>query len=116
MRNLVKTIAEALPGATLDQNFGPGTDSWKVGGKLFAIATEDGVSVKCPDRETAAMLVEIGQAEPAPYLGHAGWVRLRAADVAAGRLSADDIAHRLSVSHGTIVAALPKRLRPPGQP
>ena len=112
MRDLVQTFAAALPGATLDHNFGPAIDSWKVGGKLFATAGAEGVSVKCPDRETAAMLVEVGQAAPAPYLAHAGWVRVSAEALAAGNVTEADLEHRLRVSYDTIVATLPKRLHP----
>ena len=112
MRDTVKSLACALPGATVDHNFGPEIDSWKVGGKLFAIAGAEGVSVKCPDRETAAMLVEVGQAEPAPYLAHAGWVRVTGQALEDGTVTKDDLVHRLRVSHETIVASLPKRARP----
>lgn len=112
MRNLVHTLAAALPGTTLDHNFGPEIDSWKVGGKLFAIARADGVSVKCPDRETAAMLVEVGQAQPAPYLANAGWVHVTAKALDDAQVTKADLAHRLKVSYDTIVATLPKRLRP----
>lgn len=115
MRILVRDIASALPGATQDQNFGPGQDSWKVGGKLFAIAGTDGVSVKCADPDTAAMLIDIGRAEPAPYLPRGGWVRLSSAALEAGTITTDDIAHRLRISFDTVVASLPKRLRPPAE-
>ena len=112
MRDIVQSLAGALPGATLDHNFGPDIDSWKVGGKLFAIARADGVSVKCPDRETAEMLGEIGQAEPAPYLAKAGWVHVTAKALEGTRVTEADLAHRLHVSYDRIVATLPKRLRP----
>lgn len=112
-QSLVHAIATSLPGAQLDHNFGPTTDSWKVGGKLFAIAGPEAVSVKCPDRETAAMLVDVGQALPAPYLARSGWVQVTSEALRRGEVTQDDLRHRLRVSYDTIVATLPKRLRPP---
>jgi predicted DNA-binding protein (MmcQ/YjbR family) len=56
-RAFVNAHCARLPGAEVSDPWGGGHDAWKVGGKLFALvgATEDhGVSVKCPDVETAA--------------------------------------------------------------
>ena len=110
MRADVDTICAALPGATAS---GPGElDSWKVGGKMFACmaggenrGAEDGVSVKCPDVETAAMLIDAGAARKARYF-HRSWVRLPydATDAA-------EAAHRIRVSYDVIVASLPKAIR-----
>ena len=61
------TLCGAHPGATLS---GPGElDAWKVGGKLFAVvgAMDGGVSVKCPDVETADMLKDAGVAQKAAW-------------------------------------------------
>jgi predicted DNA-binding protein (MmcQ/YjbR family) len=112
MRSLVHQIAGGYPGVTLDHNFGPDIDSWKVGGKIFAIAEPSGVSVKCADPEMAAMLIEDGRAEPAPYLRRGGWIRLSRDALDRGVIDAADVAHRIGVSYDTIRAALPKRLRP----
>ncbi len=77
MRAYVRSICETLPGATVSDAFGAGHDVWKVGGKIFAIigAHNEGVSVKTSDVEFAAMMIEAGDAERAPYL-HQSWVRL----------------------------------------
>jgi predicted DNA-binding protein (MmcQ/YjbR family) len=99
------------PGATLS---GPGElDAWKVGGKMFAcfghvdqraLNTEH-ASVKCPDVETAAMLIDAGLARKAPYF-HRSWVQL---DLAA--LDPEEAAHRIAVSYDTIRKSLPKSAR-----
>ena len=69
-----------------------------------AVGSEDrGVSVKCPDVETAEMLRAAGAAEKAPYF-HKSWVLTPFA-------SADEaeLAHRIHVSYDTIRASLPKK-------
>ena len=78
---------------------GPGElDAWKVGGKMFAcfgheekraVNTEH-VAVKCPDVDTAAMLIDAGAAQKAPYF-HKSWVQLDLAslDRTAGLHGAD---------------------------
>jgi predicted DNA-binding protein (MmcQ/YjbR family) len=99
------------PGAVLS---GPGElDAWKVGGKMFACfghaevraANTETVAVKCPDVETAAMLIDAGAARKAPYF-HRSWVQL---DL--GPLDPGEAAHRIAVSYDTIRRALPKSVR-----
>ncbi len=105
------TLCAERPGAVLS---GPGElDAWKVGGKMFACfghheqraANTDHVSVKCPDTETAAMLIDAGAAVKAPYF-HRSWVQL---DLPA--LAEDEARHRIAVSYDTIHRGLPKSVR-----
>ena len=105
-RARVNAMCARLPGAEWSESFGPGHDVWKVGGRMFAVmgTVDDGVSVKTPDAETAAMLIEAGVGERAPYL-HRSWLRLPpGADEA-------EVGHRIRVSYDTIRAGLPKRAR-----
>ncbi|MFZ3582555.1 MmcQ/YjbR family DNA-binding protein [Loktanella sp. DJP18] len=105
-RDTVTRLCKALPHATLDHNFGPGHDSWKVGGKLFAIVGSlgHGVSVKTDSVDTARMLIDAGAAARAPYC-HASWVNvpLDAAE--------DELAHRIGVSHDLVLASLTRKAR-----
>ena len=112
IRQFANDTCAALPGATLQHPFGPETDTWKTGGKIFALVAVEGVSLKCPDADTAAMLIDVGVAVPAPYLKRGGWVRINWSSVEAGGMSRDDLAGRLEQSHEAIVQSLPKRLRP----
>ena len=61
----IDTVCAALPGARLAEPPGE-LLSWKVGPKMFACFGDfedtGGVSVKCRDVETAAMLIETGTA------------------------------------------------------
>lgn len=107
----VDTICTGLPGAVLS---GPGElDAWKVGGKMFACfgheetraQNTEKMAVKCPDVETASMLIDAGAARKAAYF-HRSWVELRLPDIAQ-----DEAEHRLSVSYETIRAKLPKAIR-----
>ena len=107
-RALVNKTCDALPGAVWSDPWGGGHDAWKVGGKLFAVvgASEgNGLSVKCPDTETAALLIDLGRAVRAPYL-HASWVRIPF-DLA----EEDELAFRIRISYGVIRGSLPKRLQ-----
>ncbi|WP_319637448.1 MmcQ/YjbR family DNA-binding protein [Kangsaoukella pontilimi] len=105
------TLCAGMPGAVLS---GPGElDAWKVGGKMFACfghtenraSNTDAASVKCPDAETAAMLIDAGAARKAAYF-HRSWVTL---DL--GPLEPDEARHRIAVSYDTIRASLKRAAR-----
>ena len=107
-RAIVNAHAATLPGAAHSDPWGGGHDAWKVGGKLFAVvgAMEDhGVAVKCPDVETAALLIEMGRALKAPYF-HARWVRLPW-----GLVSEDELRERIGASYAIIRASLPRKVQ-----
>jgi predicted DNA-binding protein (MmcQ/YjbR family) len=110
-RTQFDALCAAHPGAILS---GAGElDAWKVGGKMFACfgheetrAENTGhASVKCPDVETAAMLIDAGAASRAAYF-HRSWVSLDLPD-----LDADEAAHRVAVSYDAVRAGLSKRVR-----
>jgi predicted DNA-binding protein (MmcQ/YjbR family) len=103
---LVNQIAGALPGADVSDPFGGGHDVWKVGGKIFAIAshTSDRVSVKTDSIETAQMLIEIGVGVKAPYL-HRSWIALPY------DTEATELAGRIERSYRLIRATLPKKVQ-----
>jgi predicted DNA-binding protein (MmcQ/YjbR family) len=107
-RALVNTTCASLPGAVWSDPWGGGHDAWKVGGKLFAVvgASEDhGLDVKCPDTDTAALLIDMGRAFRAPYF-HASWVR-----IPFGHVPDDEMADRIRISYGVIRASLTKKLQ-----
>ena len=106
-RDRVNEICRAFPGAEVSDPWGGGHDAWKVGGKMFASigAMGTGVSVKCPDVETADMLKDAGVAEKAAYF-HKSWVHLPF-----GPTSDEEFLHRLRVSYDTIRSSLPKKVQ-----
>ncbi|MFP7572378.1 MmcQ/YjbR family DNA-binding protein [Marivita sp. S2033] len=103
-RDTANRICSALPGGEWSEPFGPGHAVWKVGGKIFLAggSQDDGVSVKCPDLETARMLREAGVGTKAPYF-HASWIRLPP------ETEPDELRHRIHVSYDTIRASLTKK-------
>jgi len=109
-RGFVNTFCAALPGAEHSDPWGGGHDAWKIGGKLFAVvgAVDEAVSVKCRDVETAALLIELGRAERAPYL-HRSWVRIPLGVNC--NIEQDELAERLATSYRLIKAGLPKKLQ-----
>lgn len=105
-RIFVNQTCAALPGAVWSDPWGGGHDAWKIGGKLFAVvgAVEgNGLSVKCPDIDTARLLIDLDQALPAPYF-HASWVRLPF-----GSVDDDTLAHRIRVSYAVVRSGLSKK-------
>lgn len=107
-RALVNSHAATLPGATRSDPWGGGHDAWKVGGKLFAVvgASEDnGLSVKCPDIETAELLIEMGRALRAPYF-HRSWVR-----IPWGLVEEAEMRERITTSYLVIRASLPRKVQ-----
>jgi predicted DNA-binding protein (MmcQ/YjbR family) len=106
-RQVVRRICEAMPGAELSDPWVGGHDAWKVGGRLFALigSMDTGVSVKCADPETAQLLIDLGQAERAPYL-HRSWVL-----IPWDRVAEDELRHRIDTSYRLIREKLPKKVR-----
>ena len=105
-RAFVNTVCQTFPGAEVSDRWGGGHDAWTHGGKMFACigAMQTGVSVKCADVETAAMLIEAGVAQRAPYF-HRSWVHLP------WTADEDEARHRLRVSYDLIRAKLPKKVQ-----
>ncbi|MBE1285326.1 MAG: MmcQ/YjbR family DNA-binding protein [Rhodobacteraceae bacterium] len=105
-RDRINAICSQFPGAEKSDPWGGGHDAWKIGGKMFACigAKLPGVSVKCPDVETAELLIETGRARKAPYF-HKSWVNL------GWETPEDELVHRLAVAYDEIRAKLPKKLQ-----
>ncbi|WP_425283637.1 MmcQ/YjbR family DNA-binding protein [Jannaschia faecimaris] len=106
-RSDIDALCSALPSANPS---GPGEfDSWKLAGRTFVAFGGPGggnrVSVKCADKETAAMLIDAGVAVRSPSFGP-DWVRLPYATTEVAEAE-----HRIRVSYDTIRANLPKATR-----
>lgn len=106
-RDLVNAHCAGLPGAECSDPWGGGHDAWKVGGKMFAVVgmADDGVSVKCPDIETASLLIEMDRALRAPYF-HRSWVR-----VPWNLVPDDELCERMTNSYRIIHSGLPKKVQ-----
>ena len=103
----VGKVCLALPGATLDHPFGDDHDTYRVGGKMFAmVGGYGGLSFKVSDI-AYAVLTESGKAAPAPYLARAKWVHL--ADPA--DWNAAEVAEHLAIAHGIVAGKLTRKAR-----
>ncbi|HTE71831.1 MAG TPA: MmcQ/YjbR family DNA-binding protein [Actinomycetes bacterium] len=104
----------AKPGAWSDQPW-EGDHVAKVGTKIFAFMGHDTVGLKCgATREEAdEWLARFpGDASVMPYIGRSGWNTLRLD----GAIPDDDLLEAVDVSYATVVAKLPRKDRPSGQP
>ncbi len=107
-RAAVNAHCGALPGTEVSDPWGGGHDCWKVAGKMFALvgAMDHGVSLKCGDDGEAAMLIEAGRAERAPYLARGGWVLVRW-----GAMDDAELRARLTRSYLTVRRGLTRRVQ-----
>tara|TARA_R110002124_G_scaffold1797_16_gene11504 strand:- start:5461 stop:5844 length:384 start_codon:yes stop_codon:yes gene_type:complete len=100
-----------LPGVTLVRQWGDASVA-KVGGKIFAILSgwgtggEAGLSFKCSEL-SFAMLPELAQVRPAPYLARAKWVQV----LPGAPLSQEELAAYVRQAHQLVAARLTRRLR-----
>ena len=100
----------AKPGAWPDEPW-EGDTVAKVGPKIFAFLGADSVGLKCgKDREEADELVKQypDDASKMAYIGRSGWNTIRIG----GAIPDDEIYELIDASYETVVAKLPKRLRP----
>src|SRR5207302_464093 len=94
----------ALPAVTKVIQWG-GSDVYKVGGKVFAICGDDGVSFKVTEIGFVA-LTEAGPGRQAPYCAKGQWV-----NVPLNGASDADLTDWLASAHGLIAAKLTRKLR-----
>lgn len=100
----------AKAGAEPDEPWGGDTVA-KVGGKIFAFLGREGVGLKCGrDADDAAELRERfpGSVTRSAYIGRYGW-NVVALD---GAVDDEELRELVDASYDTVVARLPKRLRP----
>ena len=103
----VGRVCLALPGTTLDHPFGDGHDTYRIGGKMFAmVGAEGGVSFKVTDI-AYEVLTDSGHARPAPYLARAKWVNLPRID----DWPDDELTEHLATAHAVVAARLTKKAR-----
>ena len=103
-RGEIEAVALALPATTKVIQWGA-SDVYKVGGKVFAICGDDGVSFKVTEIGFMA-LTEGGPGRQAPYCAKGQWVNI-AHDAAAEA----DFVDWLTSAHGLIAAKLTRKLR-----
>ena len=104
-RDEANAFCRNLPNAEYTEPWGPGVECWKISGKMFAICgfEKDGIVLKCETPDQASMLIDVGVAEPAPYLKRGGWVLMRF-----GAVEPDDLKARIETSRQVVIKSLTK--------
>ena len=111
MDKILTKKALALRGTYMTVQWG-GAHVFKVGTqtdfKMFAILRpgENRLTVKAPNAEIRAMLIEVGVAEAHSHLPRGNWMVLLL-----DNLKADDVIERLESSYNTVFPSLSRRVR-----
>jgi predicted DNA-binding protein (MmcQ/YjbR family) len=100
----VEAIALSLPATSKVVQWG-GSDVFKVGGKVFAIGGDEGVSFKVTEI-AFEVLTSDGLGRQAPYCAKGQWV-----NIALERLEREDASGWLATAHSLIAAKLTKKAR-----
>jgi predicted DNA-binding protein (MmcQ/YjbR family) len=103
-REQIEAAAMALPAVTKVIQWGA-SDVYKVGGKVFAICGDEGVSFKVTEIGFVA-LTEAGPGRQAPYCARGQWVNAPLAPTAPS-----DLRDWLRTAHSLIAAKLTRRAR-----
>ena len=101
----IEAIAFALPAVTRVVQWGA-SDVYKVGGKVFAIVGDDGMSFKVTDIGFVVLTEAGGPGRQAPYCAKGQWV-----NVPLDGLDREDAQGWLATAHSLISANLTKQLR-----
>ena len=103
----VEAFCLSRTAATVERPFGPDVQTFKVGGKIFAMLEDRGGLCFKASEIAYELLREQGRAERAPYLPRGGWLRVaRVEDWDVQELS-DLIAH----SHTLVARGLTRKVR-----
>lgn len=107
-------VCLALPGATVDQPFGPGAETFRVHGKVFALLTQTDavgphpiVNVKAEPREVPLLIEAHAFVRPGWHMNKKHWVTVELSEAVDLELAAELIED----SYDNVVAGLPLRLR-----
>ena len=99
-------VCRALPAVTMVVQWG-GSNVYKVGGKVFAIAAEDSVSFKASEIAYEAYVSD-GRGARAPYTqANSGWLNL----APLAEQDHEEVAELLAASHAMMAAKLTKKAR-----
>src|SRR6187551_1819638 len=101
----------SLPGAEETTPFGPEVIVYKVGGKMFALATPDEVphqvNLKCDPERSLELRDRYEDIMPGYHMNKKHWNTLNLG----GRLPNALVRELIEHSYGLVVAALPKKVR-----
>lgn len=93
--------------ATVERPFGPDLQTFKVGGKIFAMLGDDGGFCFKASEIAYELLREQGRADRAPYLPRGGWLKIGAVD----DWDDEELGDLIDRSHGLIAKGLTRKVR-----
>lgn len=113
LRTAMETAA-GLPAVTHEHPFGPEWEVFKVGGKVFLLATEmpgePVVTLKCEPEHSTALQQRYEEIVPGYHMNKRHWLTIRV-----GSAVLPDLVDELVCnSYELVVAGLPRAKRPPG--
>ena len=109
MREDVRSLCAALKGATSDYPFGPEAQTFRVGGKIFALLseTEHRVSLKCDPALAEILRQNFADVIPGYHLNKRHWNT-----IALGASVPDEqVLEMVRHSYELVVSSLPKKQR-----
>ena len=98
------------PGATLDHTFGPETDIYRVGNKMFALVNTEGsgsATLKALPDEVRALLATYDFVRPGYYMNKRHWITV---DLVEG-VPIDEVLEFVDESYRLVLESLPKKLQ-----
>ncbi|MDN5787314.1 MmcQ/YjbR family DNA-binding protein [Pseudorhodobacter sp.] len=107
-RDEINAFCQSLRASTHVVQWG-GSDVWKVGGKVFAVVSDSGVSFKASEIAFEVLQTQDGL-RPAPYLASRGlkWLQNYGPP---GGLSDPELRRHIEASYDMILAGLTKKKR-----
>lgn len=103
----VEAFCLSRPAATTERPFGPDLQTFKVGGKIFAMLHDDGSLCFKASEIAYELLREQGRAERAPYLPRGGWLRIADVD----DWDVDELHDLIDRSHALVTKGLTRKVR-----
>ncbi len=104
----------ALPGATVDQPFGPGAETFRIHGKVFALLTQAAavsehpiVNLKAEPRELPLLIEAHAMVHPGWHMNKKHWISVELRPES----DLDLVAELVEDSYDNVAAGLPLRLR-----
>ena len=97
-----------MSGATVDNTFGPETDVYRVGNKIFAMVNTDGpgyVTLKAPPDEVLALLDQYDCARPGYYMNKRHWITFDVSD----SIPMTELPELITDSHRLVLGSLPRK-------
>lgn len=103
----IETYCLSLPSAAVERPFGPTLQTFKVGGKIFAILSDDASLTFKASEIGYELLREQGRARRAPYLPRGGWLNIEHTQ----DWDRSELFGLIAQSHARVVAGLTRKTR-----